>query len=112
MEEWVLHPGEKPYRILITPDGESFEGLRGMRVYSKIKENGLIDCVLIYDYDERRAVRQARDFPPDQFEHFINGVQRRCPLTCQITDGIQEERLAISLWESFVGSRLAIAAGQ
>ncbi|WP_041313852.1 hypothetical protein [Heliomicrobium modesticaldum] len=103
MEEWVLQPGEKPYRILTAAGDSSPDGLKGIHFYSKIKETGMIDCLLIFSYDERQAVRQAKDFPPDQFEHFLRGVASRSPYPCQIVDGIREEQKALALWESFIG---------
>ncbi|MTV50709.1 hypothetical protein GJ688_17380 [Heliobacillus mobilis] len=110
MEEWALQAGERPYRILTAVNEGSPENLKKMDFYSKIKENGLIDCLLIFDYGDRKAIRQARDFPPDQFEHFLQGLESRCPLPTQIVDGTVEEERAVSIWESFIGVRTDIAA--
>lgn len=103
--------GEKPYRILTTVAGVAGTDLKEVNFFTKMNADGLIDCLLVFDYGDRQTVRKARDFPPDQFVHFFQGVQQRCPLPFKIIDGQTEPELATSMWEAFVG-QFAVAVGQ
>ncbi|MCW2278160.1 hypothetical protein [Heliophilum fasciatum] len=116
MENWALQPGEHPYRIMLTHPGQdpvagqNNKGeLQAVRFYTKQNNRGAIDCLLIYEYADRQAVRQAKDFPPDQFEYFFEGVCTRCPLTYEVIDGFTQEAQALALWQEFTAPEVKAA---
>ncbi|QGG46941.1 hypothetical protein [Heliorestis convoluta] len=111
MEGWALKRGERPYKIVVATRKEKGEGLQNLHFYAKIKENGFVDCFLIFDYGHKKSTRQAKDFPVDQFEYFLQGVQQRCPLPCRLIDGEEEEGMAYTMWENFFGVDNNILAG-
>ncbi|KAB2954149.1 hypothetical protein F9B85_00130 [Heliorestis acidaminivorans] len=111
MEEWTLKTGERPYRIIIALNDGTKEGLESLHFFSKIKENDMIDCYIVFDYGEKKSTRQAKDFPLDQIEFFIEGIKKRCPLRCQQINGDEEEELAFEVWEHFFGRNNKVLAG-
>lgn len=96
-----LKGGDRLYKILLANGGPGHDGLLSINFFSKKNARGLIDCLLIYEYNDRQAVRKAKDFPPDQFEHFIAGVESRSSLPCRLIDGARDGAAALQAWHDF-----------
>lgn len=113
METLNLNTGEKIYKLLVADGGPGPDGLLKIRFFSKLNLQDTIDCYLVYDYLDRRAVRKAKAFPKDQFEQFLNGVQSRSTLPCRIIDGQVESKEAAKIWSEFiVDQSVKVASGQ